>query len=351
MLDDKSVFEYLSNQSEEYISELVKKLKLHKDTSSVDSTVITVCPFCGSIHIKKNGFDKNNNQRYLCKDCRHSFSESTRTLFWHSRITKSEWLRFIDLEITSMSLREEAYYMGLSITTCFFMRHKLYSAAAREMAKEKMVGDTELDCSYYRINLKGTKTENMPRMSKHRGSKSTLSGISHHKICVLSAIDEQDNMILKIVGLGPESLEKYRKEIDRFNESKLIVSDSKSCIQQFANVLAIDNDKIPVIANQKHYTTRNGNSLGDVNELIENFRTSNKFRHGYSTRYLQNYLDFYLLKKKYKYKYDRKDMASKIYQLLSGQGYLSDDDILLTEIPISLKEAYFDYHYGIFANS
>ena len=199
MLDDKSVFEYLSNQSEEYISELVKKLKLHKDMSSEGSTVITVCPFCGLIHIKKNGFDKNNNQRYLCKDCRHSFSESTKTLFWHSRITKSEWLRFMDLEITSMSLREEAYYMGLSITACFFMRHKLYSAAAREMAKEKMVGDTELDCSYYRINLKGTKTENMPRMSKHRGSKSTLSGISHHKICVLSAIDEQDNMILKIV--------------------------------------------------------------------------------------------------------------------------------------------------------
>ena len=45
MLDDKSVFEYLSNQSEEYISELVKKLKLHKDMSSEDSTVITVCVF------------------------------------------------------------------------------------------------------------------------------------------------------------------------------------------------------------------------------------------------------------------------------------------------------------------
>lgn len=47
------------------------------------------------------------------------------------------------------------------------------------------------------------KTKNMLRYSKKRTStKSSYRGISHHKICTVSSIDEDDNLILEIVGLG-----------------------------------------------------------------------------------------------------------------------------------------------------
>ncbi len=43
----------------------------------------------------------------------------------------------------------------------------------------------------------------MPRYSKKRTSTtSPYRGISHHKICVVSSIDEDDNLLLEIVGLG-----------------------------------------------------------------------------------------------------------------------------------------------------
>ena len=43
----------------------------------------------------------------------------------------------------------------------------------------------------------------MLRYSKKRTStKSSYIGISHHKICTVSSIDEDDNLILEIVGLG-----------------------------------------------------------------------------------------------------------------------------------------------------
>ena len=43
----------------------------------------------------------------------------------------------------------------------------------------------------------------MPRFSKKRTSTSSLyRGISHHKICVVFSIDEKDNLLLKITGLG-----------------------------------------------------------------------------------------------------------------------------------------------------
>ena len=43
----------------------------------------------------------------------------------------------------------------------------------------------------------------MPRYSKKRTSTtSPYRRISHHKICVVSSIDEDDNLLLEIVGLG-----------------------------------------------------------------------------------------------------------------------------------------------------
>ena len=31
------------------------------------------CPCCQGTNIKKNGFSRNQKQKYLCKDCRHNF--------------------------------------------------------------------------------------------------------------------------------------------------------------------------------------------------------------------------------------------------------------------------------------
>ena len=51
----------------------------------------------------------------------------------------------------------------------------------------------------------------MKKINKHRGKhKSTpyfhhLKGTSHHKICIVAATDEHDQMLFKIGGLGRES--------------------------------------------------------------------------------------------------------------------------------------------------
>lgn len=67
----------------------------------------------------------------------------------------------------------------------------------------ELSGEIQSDEKYFSINLKGTKPQNMPRYSKKRTStKSPYRGISHHKIYVVSSIDENDNLLLEIVGLG-----------------------------------------------------------------------------------------------------------------------------------------------------
>lgn len=37
---------------------------------------IYCCPHCGSANYKKNGYTAKGMQRYLCKDCKNSFSEN-----------------------------------------------------------------------------------------------------------------------------------------------------------------------------------------------------------------------------------------------------------------------------------
>jgi hypothetical protein len=59
-----------------------------------------------------------------------------------------------------------------------------YSAAGSKL-KEQLSGQVELDATYTKINLKGTRKEDMPRISKKRGKHKTslvskeLAGISH----------------------------------------------------------------------------------------------------------------------------------------------------------------------------
>lgn len=89
--------------------------------------------------------------------------------------------------------------MNTSITTCFYMRHKLYKTASQIIQEQKLSDEIEIDSQYLSINLKGTKLENMPRYSKKRGKQSSYRGISHHKVCVTCAIDSQDNIMMNIV--------------------------------------------------------------------------------------------------------------------------------------------------------
>ena len=156
--------------------------------------------------LKQNLTDDDKPITIVC--CPHkSFSMNTNTFLFHNRIPENLWLQFFDYELSGMALRHEAHFLGLSIHTCFRMRHKLY-AAVSELAKKRVTGKVQLDAAY--------------------------SGISHHKVCIVSAIDSQDNMFLNIVGLGVETFEKYKDckyKFDILNSSLLILNHAFACLR------------------------------------------------------------------------------------------------------------------------
>lgn len=175
----------------------------------------------------------------------------------------------------------------------------------------------------------------------------SISGTSHHKICIVAAIDEHDQMLFKIGGLGRESfqiLNQYRKH---FSDSTKIISDDSHSIQTFVSENGFESDVIPSGA----YVSPNGNTVSSVNELHAQAKNLIRQKHGVSTRHLQGYLDWIVFKKKLKYTLNMRKWKPEAYmESMMEQIPFICRDIVKLPMPIDLYSAYGEYHYGVFAN-
>ena len=82
--------------------------------------------------------------------------------------------------------------------------------------------------------------------------------------------------------------------------------------------------------------------MTEVSSMIQTTR-------GVGIRYMQVYLDFLFLKKQAKYTFKRREIASEILRMIIDTDSFSNEMVRATPTPISLKEAYYEYRYGIFA--
>ncbi len=175
----------------------------------------------------------------------------------------------------------------------------------------------------------------------------SLRGLSHHKICITSAIDEYDNILYRIAGLGKESIEKYEQYGEHFTDVKMMISDSDRSIAAFAASHEIEHD--PVLSG--HHTRLNENSLGDVNQLHQTLKDLYRQKHGVSTRHLPGYLSWISYLKRLRYTTEREHISKVIYKdLYETEHRFLRNDICRKEQPISLYEAYSEYQYEIFSD-
>jgi len=195
---------------------------------------------------------------------------------------------------------------------------------------------------YIALNFKGTKPLNMPRLSKPRGKGSEYRGISHRKVCIISAVDEYDNMFFDMLGLGSETTEMIDKchgyfEIDEKKENYL-VSDMK----QIFNNLVKHTNKYHDEIKSGTYKSIKGNTLSDINQLHGEIRDKLKRYKGVSTRHLQGYLDFFSFTKKLKYQIENtNDKKQRCLVSAMKQAYqINRAKISTKKYPIDISGAY-----------
>ena len=152
------------------------------------------CVHCGSMSLIRWGRDSRKS-RYLCKACHKTFVIGHDSFLYRKRITPfllAEMGRDLKLNTT---LRQTSKRLGISLTTCFYLRHRLLSELLRNSVPIKLFGNIVLDETY--INTKG-----------YWKQKNRKRGVSKQKACLLVGIDGNEGIALGIGGVGKPSKER-----------------------------------------------------------------------------------------------------------------------------------------------
>ncbi len=295
------IYKLLPDEIENAILKLQGALEIVTQRKNTNSKLIhrekkiVICSKCNSNNIVKNGHTRTGVQTYKCKDCNHRFNDASNTMLANSKLNYKQIATYFECMDNHLSIRKTAKKMEVSATTVFLLRHKTLSALSIFREQKCLNGKVEADELYESINLKGTKTEKMPRFSKPRSSNGgSKRGISNHQVCIASAIDEYDNCLMQVVGTGQITSEQVKKVFnDNMSNCSLLITDCKSSYEEFVKENAIQLEQVK----SGTYVNNNGYNLAEINSLHSEFETFMAPFKGVSTKHLQGYCDWFCFRK------------------------------------------------------
>ena len=347
-MEAKEIERFVDSLFEEDIAILRRILELRKpkgvdEYAERSGNGAPVCPECGK-PMTRNGKREGRGQKWICLEHKATATTSGGTPFCHSRLAPGVFLKLIAAEINGFTLRDAATICGVSAPTAFYVRQKFHAALSETLSSTALVGRVELDGKEFRINLKGTEPDKMPRKSKKRGSGSKET---KHKVQAIFAIDENDSMVAIVTGNGAEDRAKADKMLPHLKGCKTLATDGKSCYIG----LCEDNGMAHETVKSSTHSGERGETINEVNGMMSEFDLwYRKFR-GVSVRHLQGYLDAFIFFKHLRYTKELLDRpGAAMEEFASSKVVITCKQILEKAIPIDLYDAYGDYHYGIFAD-
>lgn len=147
-----------------------------------------VCSFCKSSDVIKHGKDCGH-QRYRCKKCGKTFSETKFKVCEGSPKSIDVWKRYFDSMMGGDSLRESANKCGISLFTSFFWRHKLLTAFGKVLENNVLKGELSFDTVFMKASYKGNR-KNTPKPKLYIGISSAVAsnGISRSRIASVNSM-------------------------------------------------------------------------------------------------------------------------------------------------------------------
>ena len=269
----------VSNSQVEQIYEDVKEFRFSKGK---------VCPHCSSELISKNG-KYNGKQRYICKDCRRTFTDFTNSAVYRSKKSLDKWLKYAKCMIMGLSIRKSAKIVGINIATSFFWRHKILDCISAFLGTGHVDGLIEADEVFFAENFKGTKTINMPRESHKRGKSIKKRGISKEQICVATALDRQGNLIIEPLCKGRmtyKELENLYK--GHIGENSILCTDSHKSYIRFATDFNLDHKRIKTGKHKEDIY-----HIQHINSLHSNLKRWMRRFNGVASKYISNYMHWF----------------------------------------------------------
>ena len=248
------------------------------------------CPHCQSHSIVANGKSPKGVQRYWCQDCGKHFSETTGTpIAWLKK--KDRWATYLHCMLSGYSLRKSSEETGICLQTSFDWRHKVLNAF-KTISPEGFTGICESDDIFFLHSEKGNKR--LEREARKRGGKAAKAGISNEQVAVILSCDRSGNKDLQVAGLGRISKKDIDKVLgEKVDKQTVLCTDSHRSYTAFAKSRNLDHHKIKVSEGQ--YVKDKVYHVQYVNNLASRLKKWMKHFNGVSTKYLQNYLNWFMV--------------------------------------------------------
>lgn len=324
------------NIAEELLKELSSTKETNKKYQMAKREI--VCPACQSkTNIVKNGH-KNNTQRFKCKNCNKFFSITTNSIINHTTLTFDQFITIMDSLVNVRSIAKVALELHMSEREIYNIRIRILKILGTIMNRTVLKEVIEADEKYISISFKGTRKNKMPRKSRRNGFEDKTAGINDELICIVFAIDSYDSMIGKVVGNGPATTKMIKKALyKRVKKHSILVTDSKASYIKFASMKLLRLKQVP---HDKH-TVDDIYNLADINSLISEFELFIKQFRGLSTRHLQEYVNWFIFRKRLKYVVEYLKQNQAIYDFLIRQNsFLKSRDVCKVSMPFHVNSLY-----------
>jgi len=253
------------------------------------------CPHCGGFQYYRYGKFKES-QRFKCKSCGKTFCEYTGT--WLQGIHKKELVEdYLTLLVAHTSLYKTSKKLKINKKTAFDWRHKILSSFEQHTGDE-FEGIVESDETFFEHSEKGNK--HLSRPARKRGTQGKSRGVGHNKASVIVSKDRNKSLKMTLSTMGritkSDIVESFQAPL---NSKAILCSDGHVCYKGYSK----DHNLKHVVlrADLKQYVKNGIYHIQHVNELHNRLKKwiDGTFW-GVSTKYLQNYLNWFYLREKMK---------------------------------------------------
>lgn len=248
------------------------------------------CPYCQSHRVVKNGH-KDGRQRFICKECKHTYTWTNNTILYGMKISYDTLLKYCDCMMHKMTIRQCATCCRISKSSSFDWRHKILDALQNMHNEVVLNGIIESDETYFGLSFKSCKNPDiLTRLPHKRGGSNHVRGISDELVCVPCSVNLTGLSIGRITNLGRPTTDELSGFIKgRIEEGSFFVTDSLNSYDQIAE----DNNLTHIkIESGKHkngmFNIQKINSYhSELKRMIDNI-----FK-GVATKYLNNYVVYH----------------------------------------------------------
>ena len=287
------------------LSQTVREDKLRNLRSRSESLINKQgkCPHCNSSQYKRYGTARGA-QRFKCKGCGRTFCEYTGT--WLEGIHKKSLIEpYLELMINHNSLDKTSRKLGINKKTAFDWRHKILSSIEQDTGDQfaGMVGErcrtiVESDETFFEHSEKGDKR--LERPARKRGTDAKNRGIGGNKASVIVSTDRKKSIKMTLSTMGritkADITESFQNPLPA---ASILCSDGHVSYKGYS----IDNNLNHIVlrTDLKQYVKKGIYHIQHVNEIHNRLK---KWLYGtfwgVSTKYLQNYLNWFYLREKLK---------------------------------------------------